>query len=99
MYYVVYLVEFDVQIAIPYTWIQDDMLMLQKFVRGGMNCSQTHWCFSSNKVEAKVIQNGKSIPNIDFAADFDSAPSDFFPCDAGIFKCRVMDFFGNNNLQ
>lgn len=99
MYYVVYLVEFSANIVIPYTWVRDGPTMLQKFVRRGMNCSQIHWCFFSDSADAMVIQNGRNIPNINYAADFGLEPAGEFPCEAGIYKCKVIEFFGNYSTE
>lgn len=99
MYYVVYLVEFSANIVIPYTWVRDGSTMLQKFVRCGMNCSQIHWCFFSDHADAMVIQNGKNIPNIHYAADFGLEPAGELPCEGGIYKCKVIDLFGENAIK
>lgn len=94
MYYVVYLIHFEVYIIIPYTWIRESEKMMQKFIRNGVNCAQTHWCFFSDYPEAHAILSGHSVPNIKYEADFNALQSEKFPCNKGIFQCRVIDFFG-----
>lgn len=94
MYYVVYLLDFDLYITIPTTWIRNSSEMFKKFVHGGVNCSQTHWCYFSNRADAQIKQNGITMPNMKFKANFNVAESDVFPCEEGIFQCMAANFFG-----
>lgn len=96
MYYVVYLLDFGAYIAIPYTWIRNHEKILEKFMYFGIDMKkyQVHWCFYSDHDDAKILHNEKRIPNVNFTADFNAAPSQTFPCDSGTFECQVVDFFG-----
>lgn len=94
MYYVVYLQDFNTYVTIPISWLRDDRTFLQKFMRQGMNSSQIHWCYYSDHHDSKIMRGHKLVPNVDFKADFNAAPSRKFPCDGGSFECQVADFFG-----
>lgn len=94
MYYVVYLLDFGIYTAIPYTWIRNHERVLKKFMYFGifLKKKHTHWC--NDHDDAKIMQDNKLVPNIDFNADFTAAPSREFPCDGGSFECQVVDVFG-----
>lgn len=94
MYYVVYLIDFDLFIVVPIFWIREDTKMLRKFVKKGMNNSQTHLCFYSRLEEAQVTVNEENIPDINLKPNFNIEMGGTFPCDAGVFHCRVVSFYG-----
>lgn len=94
MFYVMYLLDFEEYIVIPESWLRDAKQMMQKFMRSGLNVSQTHLCYF-NKEAAMVLNGiGQLIFNQVYPPNFDLPLSNTYPCDEGIFYCRVATFHG-----
>lgn len=94
-FYVVYLVDADEDIVIPWTWLRDPQKMLQKFVNYSINNHQTHLCFWSARSEARG-QDGR--PKYEYEANFNSDLYREFPCTEGTFKCRPIKSTGEFNV-
>lgn len=89
LYYVAFLLDAGKNIVIPCTWMRNAEKIVEKFVNYGLNTNQTHLCFWSIHADAKT-QDGK--PNFDYQPNFDSQIKTEFPCDEGVFRCRVVKF-------
>lgn len=96
MYFAVLLTDFGIEVVVPWTWIENCKKVLKKFMFFGLNQkkNQIHWCYYSNRDDAQICENGVTIPNSAFQADFTIARGSRFPCDAGVFRCKVLDYFG-----
>lgn len=99
MFYVVFLNDFARNIVIPCSWIRDEAQMMRKFVNSGINSAQTHWCYFNSTMAAQIERNGKMVPNGTVTPDFSIPQSEEFPCDEGIFKCRVLAFYGEYGCE
>lgn len=96
MYYVVYLIHFDLHVALPYTWVRDPIQTLEMIMYHGIGLkrNKVYWCFSSENANAQIEKNGELIPNIEFQPNFDAPASRKFPCHEGMYMCRIVELFG-----
>lgn len=87
MFYVVFLEEFYEYTAIPEFWIRDAPRTMEIFMRNGINNFHTHLCYFNENAVAET--NGEY-----FQPNFDLPFSNNYPCEEGIFYCRVVAFYG-----
>lgn len=61
----------------------------------GVKKYQKHFCYFNEETAAALTRdNGEMIPNQVEPPNFDLALSSTYPCEEGLFRCRVTAFYG-----
>lgn len=60
----------------------------------GVKKYQKHICFYAKTDDAIIEWNGEMIPNQYYLPNFDLPLSNIYPCEKGVFYCRVYAFYG-----
>lgn len=94
MFFVAYLFDFDVYIAIPVSWVHDYKKVVERFMHSGLKWSKKEeLCFYGEHEDVMDCGEAK-IPNRLFEPDFNAALSYNYPCEKGLFICKLESFFG-----